>query len=273
MTFKIEIDLKTLDGADRFTIPGAAAEGAIRAISTGPVDINGDGFDDAVFSTANDRAIILFGDGTPPPSSVTFDDLDGADGFRIEVGANSDFFPYNAAEDGDFNGDGVYDIAFSGRRIFTHDGGDELGEAIIVFGANPAPAFDDSEDATDIADVLFAGLYDNDGFGRGLAFPDINGDTVDDFIISAPLGDRENISSIDNAGEVFAVFGGTAVSGQVDVAALDGADGFKLKGVGRFDDTGFTVSSAGGFKDDGVEDIIVSASRGAARPGEGDGSH
>ena len=70
------------------------------------------------------------------------------------------------AAGGDFNGDGIDDFALSGRRIFTPDGGDTPGEAIIVFGSNPAPAFDLNEDATDIADATFTGLSDDSGFGR-----------------------------------------------------------------------------------------------------------
>lgn len=259
MTFNIEITLNGLDGADGYVIPGSAAEGSVRPFLTSPFDINGDGLNDVAFSTANDRAVFLFGDAAEPPAAVTLDDLDGSDGFRVDVGAVGDGFPSAFAAGGDFNGDGIDDFALSGRRIFTPDGGDTPGEAIIVFGSNPAPAFDLNEDATDIADVTFTGLSDDSGFGIGLAFADINGDGIDDFVVGAPFTDRGDDGADRSVGEALVVFGGAAVTGAIDVSALDGTDGFQLSGVNEFDQLGLAVKNIGDFNGDGLDDIAISA--------------
>ena len=245
-----------LDGADGYVIPGSAAEGSVRPFLTSPFDINGDGLNDVAFSTANDRAVFLFGDAAEPPAAVTLDDLDGSDGFRVDVGAVGDGFPSAFAAGGDFNGDGIDDFALSGRRIITPDGGDTPGEAIIVFGSNPAPAFDLNEDATDIADVTFTGLSDDSGFGIGLAFADINGDGIDDFVVGAPLTDRGDDGADRSVGEALVVFGGAAVTGAIDVSALDGTDGFRFFSSDAQEDLS-TAFGAGDFNGDGLNDIAL----------------
>ena len=44
-------------------------------------------------------------------------------------------FPQGLEARGDFNGDGIQDIVFGGPRIFTPEGGDQPGDAVIILGA------------------------------------------------------------------------------------------------------------------------------------------
>ena len=93
---------------------------------------------------------------------------------------------------------------------------------------------------------------------------DVNGDGVDDLIIGAKsAGPNGN-----DSGESYVVFGGTTVSatGTVNLAALDGNNGFVLNGVGSKDYSGFSVSAAGDVNGDGIDDLII-----GARGGEGFG--
>lgn len=63
-----------------------------------------------------------------------------------------------------------------------------------------------------------------------------------------------------------------AQSAVVSVSALDGSDGFSLRGVEANDFSGFSVSGQGDFNGDGIEDLIIGATEpdlgGAAQNGE-----
>jgi hypothetical protein len=47
----------------------------------------------------------------------------------------------------------------------------------------------------------------------------------------------------------------------LNLASLDGTNGFKLSGVGAFDYSGYSVSGAGDFNGDGFDDVIIGAFR------------
>ena len=69
---------------------------------------------------------------------------------------------------------------------------------------------------------------------------DVNGDGIGDLIIGAY---RANSS----AGESYVVFGSDAgFDASLDLTDLDGTDGFRLDGIDRGDQSGISVSGAGG---------------------------
>ncbi len=86
---------------------------------------------------------------------------------------------------------------------------------------------------------------------------DVNGDGVDDLIIGAALADPNG----GNSGECYVVFGGPGVgsSGAIELSALNGANGFVLRGIDENDRCGISVSSAGDVNGDGVDDLIIGA--------------
>ena len=68
---------------------------------------------------------------------------------------------------------------------------------------------------------------------------DVNGDGIDDLIIGAPAPTDGGNS----AGHSYVVFGTDAgFAASLDLAALDGSDGFRLDGLRPYDDSGFSVS-------------------------------
>ena len=93
---------------------------------------------------------------------------------------------------------------------------------------------------------------------------DVNGDGFADLIVGAYLAAGENGGS----GAAYVVFG--AASGfapNLDLSALNGANGFKLSGETGNDSAGRSVASAGDVNGDGFSDLIVGAPFGAAGGG------
>jgi hypothetical protein len=88
---------------------------------------------------------------------------------------------------------------------------------------------------------------------------DINGDGFDDVILGAV---RAGVGSTE-AGKAYVVFGGAQVgqSGFVDLALLDGSNGFELNGINDGEYAGYAVSEARDLNADGYGDIVIGAHR------------
>ena len=97
---------------------------------------------------------------------------------------------------------------------------------------------------------------DNSGYSVSSA-GDVNGDGFDDLIIGAPYADR---GSYPWCGETYVVFGHSGgFSASLDLASLDGTNGFRLDGIDTSDKSGSSVSSAGDVNGDGFNDLIIGA--------------
>jgi hypothetical protein len=86
---------------------------------------------------------------------------------------------------------------------------------------------------------------------------DINGDGFADVIIGAYTADPGGRS---NAGSAYVVFGRAGgMPAALDLATLDGANGFRLDGPAAGDQAGLIVASAGDINGDGMADLLVSS--------------
>lgn len=88
-------------------------------------------------------------------------------------------------------------------------------------------------------------------FGFGISEAgDINADGYDDLLIAAHF-----------ASQIYVIFGGPGVgtTGMIDAHSLDGTNGFVINGPPEIDSVGASVSNAGDFNGDGVDDIVASA--------------
>jgi len=86
---------------------------------------------------------------------------------------------------------------------------------------------------------------------------DVNGDGIDDVIVGA---DEADPNSTSGAGESYVVFGSASGFGsRLELSSLNGSNGFVISGAAEFDNSGFSVSSAGDVNGDGIDDVIVGA--------------
>ncbi len=162
---------------------------------------------------------------------------------------------------GDLNGDGIDDVvvgapASNGLNNIRTD----LGEAYVIFGS---PSLGGTVDLAGVEqDFTFRPAEGFTRVGTTFAIGDVNGDGIDDLIAGGPFGGRVEGtrpgSPRTTEGEVYVVFGAPDLSGEKDVAR--GEEDVRLKGAQEYDSFGQAVAS-GDVNGDGVDDIIVTASR------------
>ena len=167
----------------------------------------------------------------------------------------------SVASAGDVNGDGIADIVIG--SVWTDPSGDGstsyAGRTHVVFGRDGGFGERLRVDALDGTNgFVVDGLYGGDYSGSAVASAgDLNGDGIDDLVIGATGADAGLGST---TGGIFVVFGtrdGFAPS--LDLATLDGTNGFVI--APPVDDVyaGGALSSAGDVNGDGIDDLLIGA--------------
>jgi len=232
--FASHFGVTALDGSNGFALTGPSASGTLGYDVAGVGDVNGDGIDDFA-STAQGLATsyVIFGQASGFTASAGVTAI--SDGFTIDAGRS-------IAGAGDINGDGYADILVGSTTA-----------NYVVFGRASG------------GDVLHASLNGSNGFsltgtpGGPFAFAgahDVNGDGIDDILLGCQQSSVNGASS----GESFVLFGTqSGFAASVDLSALDGADGFSLRGEAAGDQAGSSVSSAGDVNGDGIADLLIGA--------------
>jgi hypothetical protein len=233
-------------------------------------DFNGDGFNDLVIGAPSSYysggqysglAYVVFG-GAVPPASVDLELIaQGTGGFMLGSSSGSSDTDIGHSVDfvGDVNGDGFDDLLIGAPGDSTVASG--VGAAYLVFGTDGPTAFVDLDSLDGSDGTVILGeltFYDTPHAGFVVSGAgDINGDGFEDFVVGAPYAFNFGVSYT-TSGSVYVVFGtDTGLPATLDLATLDGSDGFKLLGSFLDDEAGFSADSLGDVNGDGFDDLIV----------------
>lgn len=172
--------------------------------------------------------------GPLPPGSVTFYGADAGDRAGGVIA-------------GDFNGDGVMDVAVGASM---GDGPDnrrtDAGEVYVFLGPFPDGGALDAGQAE--YDAIFYGAEAGDNLGRALAAADFNADGTDDLVMAAPAASGQ-------AGAVYVMFG-AALRQETDLASAE--PDVLLRGAAGQDFAGIAMTT-GDLDGDGVAELVIGA--------------
>lgn len=276
--FVSALQISMLDGNNGFKLVGEADGDRAGFSVAGAGDVNGDGIDDLVIGAPNaspngnrsGRSYVVFGTTEGFASPFDLRRLDGANGFKID-GEAGDRSGAAVSGAGDVNGDGVDDLIIGAPQ--NTSGNETPGRSYVVFGSTEGFASPFQLSTLDGAHgfrIDGENAFDRAGFSVGAA-GDVDNDGVDDLIIGAPFHSPDEFTRA-FAGRSYIVFGRTdGFPGTVQLFALNGFRGFKIDGVAEFDFSGHSVSAAGDFNADGIDDLIVGSDPDPANAVDTDG--
>ncbi len=185
-------------------------------------------------------------------SAVNISALNGTNGFIIPgIFSHGQSGPVAS---GDINGDGLGDLVV-GTPYAASNGQSGAGLVVVVFGANKTVTAVLNVSLLNGPDGFsMAGVSGNDALGYSVGTYDINNDGVDDLLMGAPVaspGGRVN------AGSLFVLLGRLHFNATVDLAKLNGTDGYRINGPLTGDSIGSTPVKGGRINGDGFGDLII----------------
>ena len=269
------LELDQLDGSNGFVIDEVDENDRLGSSVSNAGDVNGDGIDDLIIgarfadvdSNSNfsneGESYVIFGSNSSFDASIDLETLDGDNGFVI-LGINEgDTSGRSVSGAGDVNGDGINDLIIGAPYADISSSYSAEGESYVIFGSlnlgNSGSIELDQLDSSNNGFVVL-GIDEDDNSGRSVSGAgDVNGDGIDDLIIGAPNASYINYYGYQGASYV--VFGDSNLenSGSIELDQLNGSNGFVIPGANNYDNFGRSVSSAGDFNGDGIDDLIIGA--------------
>ncbi|MEH2246169.1 beta strand repeat-containing protein [Nostoc sp.] len=258
------LNLSTLNGTNGFAINGInpGDESGISVSSAG--DINGDGIDDLIIGAfgadpngnGSGQSYVVFGRKGGFNPSLNLSTLNGTNGFAINGINSGDESGESVSSAGDINGDGIDDLIIG--ALYASPNGNRSGQSYVVFGRKGD--FGSSLNLSTLNGTngfTINGINPGDQLGHSISsVGDINGDGIDDLIIGA-FDASPNVSY---SGQSYVVFGRKGGFGpSFKLSTLNGTNGFTINGINQYDQSGWSVSSAGDINGDGIDDLIIGA--------------
>jgi len=247
-------------GEQDFTIQGAQG-GDFLGYALAAGDVSGDGVDDIIVAAPGadgpdnarsgaGEAYVVLGS---PELTGTIDVGQDQQNLTI-LGAVADDFLANFAASGDVNGDGIDDILLGTHMADGPEGQRaDGGVAYVIFGSSELEGTIDLASGEGFLPIW--GADASDWLGFVLTAADVDGDGVDDLLISARNADGLD-NSRNNAGEVYVIFGSAELPSKIDIAeqtqdvTIIGSDPNYLFGHSL---------ASGDVNGDGLADVLVGA--------------
>ena len=221
-------------------------------------DINHDGYDDVIISAPRSvtdspfpgLVYVIYGKPVFAPS-LDLKGISGPDGFTL-VGKGGDRLGVIITGDLDLNNDGIDDFV-AGAPEADRPGKKFIGQSFVIYGNDQG--FPDSLLVTSLNQdigLVINGVLAGDNAGSVGAAGDVNGDGIDDLLIGAQYAEQTGVT--------YLVYGSnTSLGDTLELAGLDGLNGFTIPGLTEDSWSGRSVRGSGDLNDDGVDDFLITS--------------